>query len=756
MFGIPAMLCMAGGAIAQELDQYGGWTGLKGHNTSGYFRVEKINGRYWLVTPDNNVFWSIGHCVTQYNDTWGGRAPALGYYPNPYGNKAKYNGDYSAWKAAIKARNAAWGFNTIAAWGVQDFPETPECARAFGMTDRAKATGCRMADDRFADVFDPKFELACDDLAKSLAANATNKWTIGSFPDNEIHWANPDGYKTLPDAFIAFTPDAHGKQYWVNTFLKGKYATLAELNAAYGTSFTDWTGDGNTVINCTAIEDDPKYLARLNDKIDFMEAIADQYYRVTTTKMRRYDPNHLVFSSRWAMWRQGYASEYHRLFNERIWKKAGEYCDIFANNGYTDFGQTEEMYRHSSRVFTSAGKPFMITEHSYLANDSYFRESASWLATQMDRAICHQNHLKAVMDLGVSVDPNDGQPAKTCMGLHWFQYYDEPSLGRPDGEAGQFGLLNVKDEAFVPLVDVMATVHRQLYKYLTLGQPFVVPDAPRAFRQTSGTATPTFRWGAVPNAAGYTLLYSPERCFPEEQTIRVDGITGASYTPAVPLSPGTWYWTAKAVDAQGRGGRYLKTVQFKVGNIPDSQVDPALNLRCEQLTAWSVTDNSMTGGDGAVWAFRDTARKVEGESSARVVFTVNSLSKTTGRKNAGASSIPWKWVGPPMDYSKASTFGFKLYPQRFVDSSGSIISPSKYLRFKMVDANAGVVVDAPVDPDGALPRDAWSAVNIPLGGAARTHVSEIVFYINCGDEKLAWDQRMIFNIDEMTQGIAPK
>ena len=51
------------------VDRYGGYTGLKGSNTSGFFRAQKINGRYWLVTPDNNVLWSTGICVLQYRGT---------------------------------------------------------------------------------------------------------------------------------------------------------------------------------------------------------------------------------------------------------------------------------------------------------------------------------------------------------------------------------------------------------------------------------------------------------------------------------------------------------------------------------------------------------------------------------------------------------------------------------------------------------------------------------------------------------------
>lgn len=48
-----------------ELDQYGGWTGLKGTAT-GFFHLEEIEGRNWFVTPDGNVFFgkALSHMLS--------------------------------------------------------------------------------------------------------------------------------------------------------------------------------------------------------------------------------------------------------------------------------------------------------------------------------------------------------------------------------------------------------------------------------------------------------------------------------------------------------------------------------------------------------------------------------------------------------------------------------------------------------------------------------------------------------------------
>ena len=55
---ISLLVCLLPSLGAAGLDQYGGWTGLKGEKT-GFFHIEKIKGRYWFVNPDGNVFYPV-------------------------------------------------------------------------------------------------------------------------------------------------------------------------------------------------------------------------------------------------------------------------------------------------------------------------------------------------------------------------------------------------------------------------------------------------------------------------------------------------------------------------------------------------------------------------------------------------------------------------------------------------------------------------------------------------------------------------
>lgn len=115
----------------QGFDQYGGYTGLKGTNTSGFFRAEKIDGRYWLVTPDNNVFWSTGICVLQYNDTWGGYCPTLGYYPYPYGTSSGLD-DVVAWRSNGQSPNV--NSSALALVNGHDYFISAKTVNGFGLT----------------------------------------------------------------------------------------------------------------------------------------------------------------------------------------------------------------------------------------------------------------------------------------------------------------------------------------------------------------------------------------------------------------------------------------------------------------------------------------------------------------------------------------------------------------------------------------------------------------------------------------------
>ncbi|MHC4406695.1 MAG: hypothetical protein ACYTG0_44295, partial [Planctomycetota bacterium] len=74
---------------AGRLDVYGGYRSISAEAT-GFFRVERIDGRWWLVTPDGHGFLSAGV------------------------NHVDYKGDDSpAFVRFVTDHLRDWGFNTI-------------------------------------------------------------------------------------------------------------------------------------------------------------------------------------------------------------------------------------------------------------------------------------------------------------------------------------------------------------------------------------------------------------------------------------------------------------------------------------------------------------------------------------------------------------------------------------------------------------------------------------------------------------------
>src|SRR5690606_35796807 len=43
-----------------DWDKWGGWKNGPKLKATGFFRTEKVNGRWWLVTPEGSLFWSYG------------------------------------------------------------------------------------------------------------------------------------------------------------------------------------------------------------------------------------------------------------------------------------------------------------------------------------------------------------------------------------------------------------------------------------------------------------------------------------------------------------------------------------------------------------------------------------------------------------------------------------------------------------------------------------------------------------------------
>lgn len=630
------------GVSGQTLDLYGGYTGLTGTNTSGFFRTEKINGRYWLITPDNNVFWAVSPTTVNYIHNWGQIPLGMDYNVTLLNYMRNNPTGQPGWLTSLHQRFESWGINSLGGFS-QDISGTggrkiPETMRNHFMTSRHQSRGGNMVNSSFPDVFDePNWTDSANSFASAIAAYKTDPYRIGQFPDNEIRWSQ--GNQNVATYYFARAATEPGKQYMVNIFLHGRHAgDLAGLNAAWGTSYTSWNGSEPTsLINQTVLPpDDPSYPGRKADKVAFVREVADKYYSTVTTVIRSNDPNHLVCSDRIALWSGAFEPAYDD-YNKQIWEVAGQYCDVIAVNSYQDTAYFEAAFGYFGKVFRHAGKPILITEWCRGGNDTPISHKTWALPNQTCRAERAIQVAQETWNLQVPDDPNDGMPAYYIMGMQWFQYDDEPALGRADGENWNAGLVNITDEPYTVLLEPMADLWAQKYDILGSGAPFITLNRPSIVSPRRGqlcdSSTVTLEWDPVSGAAGYDVLLSQVVNFPEDQCIMVRDIAGASYSTGPVLASGTWFWCIRAKSAQGLGGLFSEPETFVVDTRMSGDAEASFGF--ETLAGWRTHGRGDSGGWGEVLARGDTGLAHGGNASLRLEFTGFSKNRFLEEMNVG-------------------------------------------------------------------------------------------------------------------------
>lgn len=440
-------------------DKYGGWLdGPKLHAT-GWFRTQKIDGRWWLVTPEGRLFFSIGvDCVNFWDRTFIEKReqwfeqlpdpesefkPAYGYAENVHsmaetiGGKGRTFNFYMAnlmrkygrewkenWRKTSYARLKAWGFNTIGNWSDPDVlanSPLPFTATASVWGDFRRIEGGGGYWNKMPDVYDPKFADAAEACIAPVAKRyAANPLCIGYFVDNELAW------DAVERGVLASPPDQPCRVEMVRR-LQTKYGSLDKLNKAWNTNASDW--------DSLRVPEQPNEVCR-QDLNSFVHAFARRYFLIIKHVLRKHAPNQLYLGCRFA-WSH----------KEAI-RACAEVADVVSFNIYRTHVNCEE--------WTGAndlGKPIIIGEFHFGALDrGMFHPGLVPARNQDERAAAFCRYVRSVVDCPAFV------------GCHWFQYIDEPLTGRIyDGENYNIGLVDVTDTPYPELISAAKKVNMEIY-----------------------------------------------------------------------------------------------------------------------------------------------------------------------------------------------------------------------------------------------------------------------------------------------------
>ena len=288
-------------------DAFGG-TMIVRSKPTGRFYVEKIDGRWWFVTPEGNGFLSVG---VNHMDL-----AALKYPDNIYIYRQRYGADTDRFiREGIAEPLRNWGFNTIG-WTQElvggtwmkpgsilrhshEWTQPQFHIAGLPYVYNLKFAGIENFNTHihYPDVFDKEFEDWADYVARSICVDMASDPLLLGYADVPVP---------------AITVDK-----------PGAWAEGLDLNDA---------GD----------------LAKL-------ERIVRRYFQVTTRAIRRYDSNHLIFGPRFGR---------PKDMPDWLLKLAGEYFDVLLMNRYVT---AEQVKTELARWHELSGRPVLISDMLYLA-----------------------------------------------------------------------------------------------------------------------------------------------------------------------------------------------------------------------------------------------------------------------------------------------------------------------------------------------------------------------------------------------------
>ena len=392
-----------------KLSRYGGCMDYPREAASGFFRTQKIDGRWWLIDPEGYRFYHVGlNTVREPRQVRTDDAAA------------------DRWAQTITSQLRKNGFNGLgngASKRLQqvDKPLIWVLRRnfLFAFARQKKlveaASGTQGFPNRCMPVFHPEFPAFCEEYGKALADTADDPTLLGIMTENEIQCP-----VDLLDRYLASDV--------TNPVLKpGHDAAAAWLMQRKGSV-------------------DTTQLTR-RDRYEFIAYAFGRYYSIVTPIVRKYDPNHLYLGSR-----INYSTG--EFDNPWFWKMLAPMHDVVSVNYYKRWGAQADELDDWARW---ADRPILFTEWYAKAMDVpglANTHGAGWLVrTQEDRGRYYQHFALAALE------------TRNVVGWHFFKYMDDPpESNRLDNMGGaNKGIFDATGKPHRPLLDRARAVNREVY-----------------------------------------------------------------------------------------------------------------------------------------------------------------------------------------------------------------------------------------------------------------------------------------------------
>jgi len=495
---------------------YNGWAAGPKLKATGYFRTEKVEGKWSLVDPEGYLFFSNGIANVRMSNT----STITGYDFDSQYIEPRASNDYTpedslglnqvpkkAWttrkiSSKLRANMFSWlpkyedelgahfGYRREVHTGAIEKGETysfyqANLARKYGSSDAnvfmdkwRETTVDRMLTwgfTSFGNWIDPSF------YQLNRLPYFANGWVIGDF--KTVSSGN-DYWSPLPDPFdpvfkerALITAKKIGQEVQNNPWCIGvfvdnekSWGTEGSIENRYGIAINTLSLDADKSPTkaefVKLLRQQYQTIGQLNESWDInvisWQALARGVTLTTFNDALVTDLSHLLSS---------YAEQYFKVVKEAVKQYLPNH--LYMGARFADWGMTEEIRSAAAKYadvvsynyykegisnnfwefLADIDKPSIIGEFHNGASDSgLLNPGLIHASSQADRGKKYKEYMNSVIDNPYLV------------GAHWFQYIDSPLTGRAyDGENYNVGFVNVADIPYQPLVEAAKQVNATLY-----------------------------------------------------------------------------------------------------------------------------------------------------------------------------------------------------------------------------------------------------------------------------------------------------
>ncbi|MFZ3234778.1 MAG: hypothetical protein WA184_05340 [Stellaceae bacterium] len=382
------------------------------------------NGVSWLVTPCGQPFLSLGVNAVDGGYPYREKAGKI-YY-----SWTAFAPSLEAWVETARQRLAAWGFNSAGGWSLP-----PQQLQVPTIVDLELGRGARF---HWFDPFAPGAGARMTALARELVAPyRRTPYRIGYFSDNEVGW-----WAGALFVFYSMKPgDSATKQRWVETLRKHYADSWTRFTADFlpPSGVNSWAG----LLAATQMTRMRPGGAGIHVVREWCGVVARHYYALAARAIHAADPDALYFGDRLPIY-----------YDPAAVRAMAPYVDAIATNYNVDSsdGWVADYYFDGLRKL-SGGKPVLVSEWFFAARHNRTGNLNNGhlmtVDTQAERAA------------GAAAATENFAAIPELVGAHWFQYYDHPKGGRPDGEDYDFGLVDINDQPYRRLTAALAAANRR-------------------------------------------------------------------------------------------------------------------------------------------------------------------------------------------------------------------------------------------------------------------------------------------------------